>query len=202
MMEEVLMVEEIRVLMVKNGGSIAIYLELLAKTDPPVLRRGVSKAGARKFCVPLRLVQSVWRNGQDFDGINGVISKLVNNCGRKRIEIDPEAIKNVPLRERTTVRDLAHALGVKKSTLHNRFREGYFRRDLKFALTYENKKARVRYCLSMLRYNLLFNSMYNIMYIDEKWYYHTRRNQKYYLADGEERPRREVKSKNFIEDAH
>ncbi|KAG2589882.1 hypothetical protein PVAP13_5NG298242 [Panicum virgatum] len=150
MMEEVLMVEEIRVLMVKNGGSIAIYLELLAKTDPPVLRRGVSKAGARKFCVPLRLVQSVWRNGQDFDGINGVISKLVNNCGRKRIEIDPEAIKNVPLRERTTVRDLAHALGVKKSTLHNRFREGYFRRDLKFALTYENKKARVRYYLQLI----------------------------------------------------
>ena len=84
--------------MVKNGGSIAIYLELLAKTDPPVLRRGVSKAGARKFCVPLRLVQSVWRNGQDYGGIKGVINKLVNNCGRKRIEIDPEAIKNVPLR--------------------------------------------------------------------------------------------------------
>ena len=62
--------------------------------------------------MPLRLVQSVWRNGQDFDGINGVISKLVNNCGRKRIEIDPEAIKNVPLRERTTFRYLAHALGV------------------------------------------------------------------------------------------
>jgi len=111
----------------------------------------------------------------------------------------------VPSRERTTVRDLAHALGVKKSTLHNHFREGYFHRhtnDLKFALTDENKKARVRYCLSMLRYNLLFTSMYNIMYIDEKWYYHTRRNQKYYLANDEERPHREVKSKNFIEDAH
>jgi len=65
--------------MVKSGGSIAIYLELLAKTDPHVLRRGVSKAGARKFCVPLRLVQSVWRNGQDYGGIKGVINKLVNN---------------------------------------------------------------------------------------------------------------------------
>ena len=68
-----------QVLIVKNGGSIAIYLELLAKTDPPVLRRGVSKAVARKFCVPLRLVQSVWRNGQDYGGIKGVINKLVNN---------------------------------------------------------------------------------------------------------------------------
>ena len=56
-----------------------------------------------------------------------------------------------------------------------------------------------RYCLSMLRYNLLFNSMYNIVYIDEKWFYRTRCNQKYYLANDEERPHREVKSKNFIE---
>ena len=118
-----------------------------------MLHRGVSKAVARKFGVPLGLVQCVWRNGQDYGGINGVISKLVNNCCRKRIEIDPEAIENVPLRERTTVRDLAHALGVKKSTLHNRFREGYFRRhtnDLKFALTDENKKARVRYYLQLI----------------------------------------------------
>ena len=75
---------------------------------------------------------------------------LTINCGRKRIEIDPQAIKKLPLRERTTFRDLAHALGVKKSTLHNHFREGYFSRhtnDLKFALTDENNKARVRYHL-------------------------------------------------------
>jgi len=44
-----------------------------------------------------------------------------------------------------------------------------------------------------------FKDMYNIIYIDEKWFYRTRRNQKYYLANDEERPHREVKSKNFIE---
>ena len=43
------------------------------------------------------------------------------------------------------------------------------------------------------------NPMYNIIYIDEKWFYRTRRNQKYYLANDEERPQRAVKSKNFIE---
>jgi len=41
--------------------------------------------------------------------------------------------------------------------------------------------------------------MYNIIYIDEKWFYRTRRNQKYYLANDEERPQRAVKSKKFIE---
>ena len=75
---------------------------------------------------------------------------LTINCGRKRIEIDPQAIKKLPLRERTTFCDVAHALGVKKSTLHNHFREGYFGQhtnDLKIALTDENNKARVRYHL-------------------------------------------------------
>jgi hypothetical protein len=34
---------------------ITIYLELLAKTDPPSLRHGVSKGVAQKFDVPLRV---------------------------------------------------------------------------------------------------------------------------------------------------
>ena len=46
---------------------------------------------------------------------------------------------------------------------------------------------------------LSFKPMYNVVYIDEKWFYRTRKNQKYYLANDEDRPHREVKSKNFIE---
>ncbi|KAJ1267732.1 hypothetical protein BS78_07G080200, partial [Paspalum vaginatum] len=121
---------------------IAISLELLAQTDPPVLHHGVSTQVALKFGVPLRLAQQVWRNGQDYGGIDGVKNKLVRNSGCKRIEIDMEAIKSFPLTERTTFRDLANSLGVQKSTLHNRFKEGYLRRhtnDLKFTLTDENK---------------------------------------------------------------
>jgi hypothetical protein len=179
---------------------IAIYIRLIAKTDPPTLRRGVSKQVASQFGVPLRVVQTIWRNGQDH-GIEGIKNKFAKNCGRKRIEIDLEAIKLVPLRQHSTFQDLANALGVKKSTLHNRFKEGYFRRhtnDLKFSLSDENKKARVKYCLYML-HGLSFKPMYNVVYIDEKWFYRTRKNQKYYLANDEERPQREVKSKNFIE---
>jgi transposase-like protein len=123
---------------------IAIYLELLAKTDPPVLHRGVSKQVAEKFGVPVRVVRRIWRNGQDSGGIVGAKNKLAN-CGHKRVQIDPEAMKLVPLRQRTTFQDLAHALGIKKTTLYNRCKEGYFRRhtnDLKFSLTEANKKAR------------------------------------------------------------
>jgi hypothetical protein len=30
---------------------------------------------------------------------------------------------------------------------------------------------------------LSFKPMYNVVYIDEKWFYRTHRNQKYYLAN-------------------
>nr|TKW16465.1 hypothetical protein SEVIR_5G301300v2 [Setaria viridis] len=66
---------------------IATYLELLAKTDPPICAAGV--------------VQSIWKNGQT-GGINGVVNRWSKNCGRKRIEIDLESIKDVPLSQRTT----------------------------------------------------------------------------------------------------
>nr|TKW15831.1 hypothetical protein SEVIR_5G213700v2 [Setaria viridis] len=89
---------------------------------------GVSKAVALKFDVPLRAVLRVWRNGQDYSGIEGVKNKLVKNCGRKEIKIDMEAIKTVPLRERKTIQDLANVLGVKKSTLYSHFKKGYFHR--------------------------------------------------------------------------
>jgi hypothetical protein len=172
---------------------ISIYFDLLAKTDPPILRRGVSKSVSEKYGVPLRVVQTIWKNGQD-GGIQKIVNKYSKNCGRKRIEIDMEAIKNIPLRQRSTFQDLADALGVKRTTLYNRFKEGYFRHhtnDLKFSLTDENKKARVKYCLSMMN-GLSFKPLYNVVYIDEKWFYRTRKNQKYYLANDEERPQRTV----------
>ncbi|KAJ1264236.1 hypothetical protein BS78_09G247800 [Paspalum vaginatum] len=52
---------------------IAIYLELLAKTDPPVLHRGVSREVAHKFGVPRRVVQRIWRQGQDAGGVSGAV---------------------------------------------------------------------------------------------------------------------------------
>ena len=150
---------------------IAIYLELLAKTDPPVLHHGVSRQVAEKFGVPRLVVQRIWRSGQDYGGITDVKNKLVRNCGRKRIELDMEAIKAVPLSQRTTFQDLANALGIKKTMLYNRYREGYFRRhtnDLKFSSTAENNKARVRYCLSMLQALLIYarvRSNYKLNYM-------------------------------------
>lgn len=86
-------------------------------------------------------------------------------------------------------------------------KEGKFRRhtnDIKFTLTEDNKRARVKFCLSMLDKLSMpqeptFECMYNIVYIDEKWFYRTRKCQNYYLALDEDKPERTTKSKNFIE---
>ncbi|KAJ1278221.1 hypothetical protein BS78_04G062700 [Paspalum vaginatum] len=94
-----------------------------------------------------------------------------------------------------------------KSTVHRRFKEGEFRRHtnaIKPTLNEENKKARVRFCLSMLDPSSVpheprFNEMYNIVHIDEKWFYRTKKTQKYYMALDETIPERTTQSKNFIE---
>uniref|UniRef100_A0A8I6X5T8 Transposase n=2 Tax=Hordeum vulgare subsp. vulgare TaxID=112509 RepID=A0A8I6X5T8_HORVV len=94
-----------------------------------------------------------------------------------------------------------------KTTLWRRLKEGLFRRHtnaIKSTLTDENKVGRVRFCLSMfdehtIREEPTFKEMYNVIHIDEKWFYRSRGSQNYYLANDEEDPYRSTQSKNFIE---
>lgn len=43
-----------------------------------------------------------------------------------------------------------------------------------------------------------FIDMYNIIHIDEKWFYLTKKSETYYLVSDEDVPHRTCKSKNFI----
>ena len=45
---------------------------------------------------------------------------------------------------------------------------------------------------------MLFKKMQNIVYIDEKWFYMTKKKVNYYMLSGEDDPLRTVKNKNFI----
>ena len=184
-----------------------MYAMCLERTTPGMLKEGVTKSVANDMGVPLRVVQRVWRDGKTDGGISAFDSNKKKNCGSKKHPFNPDVIKDVPLRERQTIRGLANALKMPKSTLHKRLKEGKFRRHtnaIKFTLTEQNMKERVRFCTQMLDSLSLpddptFKSLYNVIYIDEKWFYRTKKNQIYYLAPGEEIPRRAVKSKNFIE---
>ena len=63
---------------------------------------------------------------------------------------------------------------------------------MKLALKDQNKKDRMKFCLSMLDEATTttprskFNTMHNVVHIDEKWFNMTKKNKTYYLVGGEE----------------
>jgi len=66
-----------------------------------------------------------------------------------------------------------------------------------------NKKDRLRWCLSMLDHRTLpnepkFIEMHNIIHMDEKWFNTTSKYIKYYMLPEEEDPHRTVHNKNRI----
>jgi hypothetical protein len=118
-----------------------------------------------------------------------------------------EKIRDVPLGNRSTLRSLAFALGIKsKTTVEKLVKEGILCRyssTLKPYIKDDNKKDRLRFCLSMLEennipHNPIFKSMYNIIHIDEKWFEMTKKSTNYYLVADEEDPYRTCRNKNYI----
>ena len=105
---------------------------------------------ATRFHCSMRTVQHIWdlaqkcrQAGRPVD----VQSKIPLNCGNKRIQADLTQIANIPLNERSTIRAVAEKTGMKKSTVHRRFKEGELRRhsnSLKPLLKEANKTQRLR----------------------------------------------------------
>ena len=80
--------------------------------------------------------------------------------------------------------------------------------ELKPALTDENQRARVEYALKHLEPCSLtslsgikptFRADMDVVHIDEKWFYRTRKSQDMYLSHGENAPHQECKHKNHIQ---
>nr|GLL29754.1 uncharacterized protein LOC109190808 isoform X1 [Ipomoea trifida] len=125
---------------------------------------------------------------------------------RKRIEIKLEDVAGIPLNRRTTIRTMASALNMSKTSLHRRVKEGSLKphsNSIKPMLTEENRKVRLQFCISMIdsysdHNNPCFVYMFDRVHIDEKWFYLSKTSQKYYLLPEEEEPYRTCKSKKFI----
>jgi transposase-like protein len=186
-----------------------IFEALLARSTNGRLKRNTTTIVAEQLNVSQAAVRRVWRrvkecreNGEPVD----IRSKKPKNCGRKRVQVDMAQVLAIPLHRRSTIRSLARALGIKKSTLHRLFKEGKLRRhsnSLKPYLKEPNKTERLRFCISMLDPSTLVNDpkfleMYNIIHIDEKWFYITRKNRNFYLVPDEIDPHRTVQNKNAI----
>ncbi|GJS86813.1 hypothetical protein Tco_0769449, partial [Tanacetum coccineum] len=90
--------------------------------------------------------------------------------------------------------------------MHRRIKEGALRphtNAIKPILTNENRKTRLEFCLAMINpplssANPTFKDMFNVIHIDEKWFYMSKPSKRYYLFPGEEEPLRTCKSKTFL----
>ena len=185
-----------------------IFEALLQESNGGKLKRGTIRNIASLFKTSVRTVQRIWKLAAitSTDGRVDVSRRFSKRCGRKRVDIDFTLIMAIPLRRRTNIRSLSSEMKVSKSTLHRRIKEGAIRphsNALKPQLTDQNKQVRLNFCLSMLEpeslnSNPTFMSMFNVVHIDEKWFYMTKECEKYYLHPQEEEPLRTCKSKKFI----
>ena len=188
----------------------AAYKSLHAKSKRGKLPKTATKEVAAFFHTHIRVIQKIWKTAREQIALGlevDVSNKKTGRCGRKPAEIDVSRITTIPLNRRSTLRSLAKSLDVGISTLHRKFKLGLLRRHsntLKPHLKESNKRERLQFCISMLDQTSLgdaeprFIDMQNILHMDEKWYYMTKKARKYYLLPEEDDPERTIQNKNNI----
>ena len=187
---------------------IAVYHELLAKSTKGVLEYGTLGSIADKFGVHSRTVSRIWSrakaSGSYIGATKAVKSLCKENSGRRRIDAAAvnASLKATPLRQRTTVRDAAAAIGIGATTLWNFLKRKEIRRTsntLKPILTSANKFRRVQWVLSHINPETKrFSDMYSDVHVDEKWFYLSDSCTTFYLAKDEPEPERVGKRKTHM----
>ena len=127
-----------------------IYAALLERSARGRLKRNTTTIVAQMFQVSRYKVQRIWQRAKECraQGIPvDVRSRKPKRSGCKKAQIDLFEVLSVPLHSRSTIRSLAKAIGVKRSTLHRWFKKGLLRHHsstLKPLLTEENKRDRLK----------------------------------------------------------
>lgn len=192
-----------------NEERVDIFQTLLRKSENGKLKNGELSIVASSFGVCSKTISRIWKRGLRLM-VNGstvdVSSRILGKKGRQKVEIDVSRVANIPKRRRKTIRSLAYALDMSKTTLHKRVKEGALRKHtnvVKPHLTDANKIRRLNFCLSKIHpqgnlTNPLFEDMMDVVHIDEKWFFLSKETERYYLLPGELEPYRTCKSKRFI----
>lgn len=137
--------------------------------------------------MPIGTVERIWSEGKnnmrDENSAPNISSNMKHDIGRKRLIVDFELLQHIPFRKRSIIRSTTTAMDVSNTTLY-RSKESCLIRPhtnaIKPKLTEENKITRSRHCLSMISRsrdseNFMFHDMMNVIYIGEKWFMMSRR---------------------------
>ncbi|KAI3901062.1 hypothetical protein MKW92_028946 [Papaver armeniacum] len=106
---------------------LAIYQFLLKEGNDGRLKKGSASSAAKLFSTSTTTVSRIWKRSKVCLELSlpvDVSSRMPKKIGRKRTEIDITKIHEIPLERRNSIRSLAEALNVPKSTLHRRIKEG------------------------------------------------------------------------------
>ncbi|KAF0693687.1 Aste57867_15372 [Aphanomyces stellatus] len=130
---------------------------------------------------------------------------MKGRCGRKYKYKDiPARILATPQSIRYCFRSLAGAMGIPKSTLHSYFKRGVIAKYssvMKPALTEANKLCRLNWAIQHVHDDdgaKVIDPMYDIVHVDEKWFFMARIKKKVYGAPGEKVKQRSCKSKRHL----
>ncbi|XP_074271721.1 uncharacterized protein LOC141595657 [Silene latifolia] len=133
-------------------------------------------------------------------------SGRVGNTNARRVYIDKEKMKNLPVKHRSSIDKLAKKLGVGYGTVQRWVKQKKIRKHtnvIKPSLTDSNKLQRLIFALSSIFVErnsgvVKFKDMSLQIHIDEKWFYITKTTDSFYILDEEEPPYRSCQSKRFI----
>ena len=138
---------------------------------------------------------------------NGDVSnKKKGRVGRKFF-FNMDTLNVIPIEKRTTIKSIANEMKMEHSQVYRMLKSGDLRshkNSIKPKLSHEHKHRRLNFISSQIilpTVNTLpkFSLMYNVVHIDEKWFFMSRETQGFYLFTWEEEePYRCVQNKNFI----
>jgi len=182
------------------------------------LERGAINAAAEAFHVHRNTIRAIWdRARANFD--NHMVVSFVSEsrkkttCGRKikwNREDMKNAVKELPLHQRRSIRDLAVGLAIPKSTVWHIMRLEPREKKIqsiilpvtiafKPKLTDVHKVARVLYCCDFVDpEEETYHPFFDHVHIDEKWFFVTEKSLRVYLAADEEIPELDTINKDHI----
>ncbi|XP_010689166.1 uncharacterized protein LOC104902922 [Beta vulgaris subsp. vulgaris] len=191
-----------------SEDKLQIFCWLLNKAKAGKLKRGSIKDAASVFNLSVRCIISIWNTArkQSSSMQRYNVSTKFHFSGRKRIQVQLDEITKLKMGERSCIRDLATMLNKSKSTVHRMIKRGLIKphtNSLHPGLKEPNKIERLKWIFQLLMGNTPetmreYYPMYDIVHLDEKWFYLSTKSHGVYLAQNERGRYRAASSSKFI----
>jgi hypothetical protein len=188
-----------------------LLCEVKDQQEMAKLNRGAYTTVARQFHVHPQTIRTLWARARA-NFANPHIrafraSPQKHKCGRQ-LKWDRDALRaaipDIPMHQRKSIRALSSALRIPPTTLFSMKHSDdpviiAHTNALKPLLTPEHQFQRV--CYAVLNFNRdddTYNGFYQTVHVDEKWFFLTEEQLRFYMVPGEEAPRRVCVNKNHI----